>query len=860
MRPFIRPLALVFLFVCLAKSHAQKVLHPEESHYKQKKERSKEGAAKAPIRTMRPTSKPVYPKEMKKEARRRVAEKYQVHSPVLVDQSLTLSATNDVPATKTSTISTTSTAVACNITSPEADASFSVLSANDDASLAVSLPFTFNFFGVNYQSVYVNNNGNITLDAPLETYTSTGFPNGFDMVAPFWADVDTRNPASGLVYYKTEATRLTVIWYNVGYYDEKVDKQNTFKVILTDGTDPIIGAGNNIGFFYEDMQWTSGDASGGSDGLGGSPATVGVNNGQAADACFFYQIGSFGKAGSEFINPFVTGGVDYLDNQCFFFDVSTREDLTMDFTASEYLCAVKFRPVITNPQNCQVYFYQWDFGDGNLSYETEPIHTYAGGGDYTATLSIYYACGACTGNFISTQQTVSISGNSDLLSDTLIEVATEQKTRVLSANAATFSDVWPMRHLNSDLSERHSYANGSQGTWRKEGDYVYNVPRQLSSSIDLSEDGSFDLDLFNWEYAALDAIPNWIHSNRMTRYSPYSYEIENQNVLGVYNAALYDYGGHLPSANGYNMKQEEMAFTSFEYLLEGEPSGNWIFGLDPLPSYYEYPVIIGYSHIALVEAPPESFDLVTEVDVSSRSYFSLQSSTIRDNPILCVRPVTSNPGWSLIVFDREPSQYLWIGSVRINNQVVPKETPDVENVVAHAGANSLKITQEQAFEQPLIRMDSASEYLISVWVSVNNPYVTTPYLANDLGVDITLKDANDQVVLTDSFTPSGVVIEGWQRLEGVFTCPEDGLVMTVNFKPGDTGTAWYDDLRFHPNDGNMMSYVYNLDDYRLQATIDEENFGSFYYYDTEGNLYLTKKETIDGIKTLQENMSYQVER
>ena len=32
------------------------------------------------------------------------------------------------------------------------------------------------------------------------------------------------------------------------------------------------------------------------------------------------------------------------------------------------------------------------------------------------------------------------------------------------------------------------------------------------------------------------------------------------------------------------------------------------------------------------------------------------------------------------------------------------------------------------------------------------------------------------------------------------------------------------------------------------------------YYDKEGNLYLTKKETIDGVKTISENVSYQIER
>jgi len=37
------------------------------------------------------------------------------------------------------------------------------------------------------------------------------------------------------------------------------------------------------------------------------------------------------------------------------------------------------------------------------------------------------------------------------------------------------------------------------------------------------------------------------------------------------------------------------------------------------------------------------------------------------------------------------------------------------------------------------------------------------------------------------------------------------------------------------------------------------NFASFFFYDAEGNLHLTKKETREGIKTINENVSYQIE-
>ena len=196
---------------------------------------------------------------------------------------------------------------------------------DDDISLSIPLPFTFDLYGTSHTSVFINNNGNISFGAGFSTFTSTGFPvTGFPMVAPFWADVDTRGALSGVVYYKVEATRLTVIWEHVGYYPSATDKLNTFQVIITDGTDPVVGVGNNVCFCYDDMQWTTGSASGGVGGFGGTPATVGINKG---DGVAFAQIGRFDHAGSDYDGPGGgADGVSYLDGQHLCFDTSSGDD------------------------------------------------------------------------------------------------------------------------------------------------------------------------------------------------------------------------------------------------------------------------------------------------------------------------------------------------------------------------------------------------------------------------------------------------------------------------------------------------------------------------------------------------------
>ncbi len=189
----------------------------------------------------------------------------------------------------------------------------------DDCSFGpFTLPFTFCFYGTNYTSFYINNNGNVSFEGSYGTYSSTGFPVAdFGMLAPFWADVDTRS-GLGAVYYKMEATRVTVIWDNTGYYSVNGDKRCTFELVFTNGTDPLIGVGNNVAFSYDDMQWTTGDASGGVGGFGGTPATVGVNRG---DGINYALVGRFDHEGVDYDGPGgIADGVSYLDGKYFSFD------------------------------------------------------------------------------------------------------------------------------------------------------------------------------------------------------------------------------------------------------------------------------------------------------------------------------------------------------------------------------------------------------------------------------------------------------------------------------------------------------------------------------------------------------------
>jgi len=214
----------------------------------------------------------------------------------------------------------------CNCMVPLDTTFVLAMQPNDDMfSNLISLPFTFDFYGNTYNSLYINNNGNISFLAQYSTFTANPFPDSsYNMIAPFWGDVDTRDSTMigniGSVWYKMTPNALVVVWDHVGYFNTHGDKTNTFQLVISDGTDPLIPIGNNVSFCYADMQWTTGDASSGIAGFGGVPATVGVNYGNGVD---YFQVGTFDQPGTGFDGPYNTADqIDFLDNMEMYFNVA----------------------------------------------------------------------------------------------------------------------------------------------------------------------------------------------------------------------------------------------------------------------------------------------------------------------------------------------------------------------------------------------------------------------------------------------------------------------------------------------------------------------------------------------------------
>ncbi|RSV52928.1 PEP-CTERM sorting domain-containing protein [Sphingomonas sp. ABOLD] len=172
-----------------------------------------------------------------------------------------------------------------------------VLQPNDDDFSAVqNSPFLINFFGYSGRSFFVNNNGNISFGQGISSFTPVPFDGhaAAPLIAPFWADVDTRCSGCGAVYLGSQsANSFTVTWNNVGYFEENGSKLNNFQMTLAG----MANSGDfDIEFRYDRIEWTTGDASGGIGGLGGVPAQAGFD---AGDGAHFYSLpGSFSSRGA----------------------------------------------------------------------------------------------------------------------------------------------------------------------------------------------------------------------------------------------------------------------------------------------------------------------------------------------------------------------------------------------------------------------------------------------------------------------------------------------------------------------------------------------------------------------------------
>jgi hypothetical protein len=193
---------------------------------------------------------------------------------------------------------------------------------------------------------------------------------------------------------------------------------------------------------------------------------------------------------------------------------------------------------------------------------------------------------------------------------------------VLHADAIRFAEGWVFNYgdigepevkyrgasppvaISSEISGAHNpYRIGTMGIWRSLGSYAYQVDRkQTATHTDISKDGTYKHFVpYNWE-ATIENNSNWSTAERITQYSPYGYQLEGKDTIGIYSSAMYGYDNSLNVAMASNARYMEIGFDGFEdYLGFTYPqtvgSGSWGHGHMVFTESSGYPSITsGASH------------------------------------------------------------------------------------------------------------------------------------------------------------------------------------------------------------------------------------------------------------------------
>jgi len=304
----------------------------------------------------------------------------------------------------------------------------------------------------------------------------------------------------------------------------------------------------------------------------------------------------------------------------------------------------------------------------------------------------------------------------------------------------------------------------------------------------------------------------WVWNSQTTLYNRKGFELENKDPLGRYNSGIYGYDLTLPVAVTQNSHYQESAYEGFE----------------------DYGFTSNSCDTTCAESRPFDFSAYSTNISDSAAHTGRYSLRVPQGgnisliglPI-ALAPDPDNPQFS-DTLSSGPGGGIYCntfydGTKASNGSVLPPFKPFANK-----------------------------QMLVGAWVKEEDSCSCQTYSNNHLIVSFTLAGGGDSTV---NLLPSGNMIEGWQRYEAVVHIPATATNMTVTLQASGSSTTYFDDIRLHPFNAEMKSYVYSSTTLRLMAELDENNYATFYEYDDDGTLIRVKKETERGVMTIKETRS-----
>ncbi|MFB6455585.1 hypothetical protein ACE38W_09975 [Chitinophaga sp. Hz27] len=358
---------------------------------------------------------------------------------------------------------------------------------------------------------------------------------------------------------------------------------------------------------------------------------------------------------------------------------------------------------------------------------------------------------------------------------------------------------------------------GMYGNWHPSKTYVYYGQRNgspVDSLTNIRVDGTYSTFAPFWQkqsgkWQAQYDTAKWVWNAESTIFNLKGYELENKDPLGRYNAGIYGYADALPVAVVQNSRYSDAAYDGFEdyFLNVGSDCADTVCAVG---RHFDFSAF--QNNIDSTQHHTGRFSMRIEAGKS----FGLTAPSL-ENP----------PAFSAPTVNYQTNACVGgnvLKDIRVNKDIlIPSFTP---------------LTGKQM--------------LFSIWVKEEQPCNCTSYSKTSVMVFV---GGPDEVRVAAEAKPTGVIIDGWQRYEQVVRFAKTATSISFSVQAPATTRVFFDDIRFHPYNANMKSFVYDAQSLRLMAELDENNYASFYEYDDDGTLVRVKKETERGVKTISETRS-----
>lgn len=368
-----------------------------------------------------------------------------------------------------------------------------------------------------------------------------------------------------------------------------------------------------------------------------------------------------------------------------------------------------------------------------------------------------------------------------------------------------------------DIGDRvNPFVYGIRGNWRPKTSWSFLQSRTQTSAtgnnnVDIRKDGyitsyysfykfsgnGMTQDLLNQSY--------WTYTSEISKMTPNGVEVENKDALTRYSSALYGYNESLPIAVSSNAQLQEIGYDGFE---------DYAFSSGVCDKFSKEHHFDFYDH---------KINLNTTQAHTGKYSMKVNSNTSLSIAKKLVNSINNTPF-------SQTCNYL----LTYNDFIQPFS--------------------------PITTGTGPKKYVLSYWVKEktigNESTSVLDYTNSTIGLSI----SGGAGSIIPGTLKKSEIIDGWQRFEYFFsiTAGASGKIniALTNTNTNNTVVSYFDDVRIHPFNSNIKSFVYNPVTLKYVAELDANNFATFYEYDEEGSLVRVKKETEKGIMTIQETKNH----